>query len=59
MKKRHIPKPGEFRLIRPYTLEHNIERLKKHVAKLSRRMKDDGLMKVIRLKSARRRREKS
>jgi len=49
-------KPGDFRLIRAFSDEHNIKRLKKHIAKLKRKLRGDRFMQVIRLKNDRRRR---
>lgn len=49
-------KPSDFRLIRAFSDEHNIKRLKRHVVKLKRKLRGDRFMQVIRLKNARRRR---
>ena len=56
MYKKQQPRKGEFRLIRVFTLKHNLTRFKKHVAKLVRRMRGDRFIKIMRLKNTRRRR---
>ena len=55
MKQRYKQKPGEFRLIRAFTMDHNIERLRKHVARIKRTLRNDKFTQVMRLKSSRQR----
>jgi hypothetical protein len=52
MHQRHKVKPKDFRIVRAFTMEHNIKRLRKHVARLQRRMHYNGFMQVMRIKRA-------
>lgn len=45
-------RPGEFRLIRSLSVEHNIARLEKHVARLVRKLKSDPAMKRMAVRKA-------
>ena len=53
-KKKLAPGGLNFRLIRVLTVEDNVHRLRKHVAKLTRRMRNVPFMRKIRLRNARR-----
>lgn len=56
MRYKYKAKVGEFRLLRVLSIERNLLRLRKHVARLTRRMRNDPAMKRMRLQNARRRR---
>lgn len=47
--------PGEFRFIRAFTTDHNVQRLHKHVARVQQRLKNDRFIQIIRLKQTRQR----
>ena len=47
--------PAEFRFIRAFTLDHNVQRLRKHVARVQKRLKKDRFIQIIRLKRMRQR----
>lgn len=55
MPRKHKHKPGEFRLIRAFTVDHNVQRLRKYVARLQQRLKNDRFIQIIRLKRTRQR----
>ncbi len=57
MRYRYRRKPTDFRLLRGISDDHNIKRLRWHVARLRRSMKNDRFIQIIRLKRTRERRE--
>lgn len=59
MRYKHKAKPEEFRLIRLLSNEVNFQRFIKHVARLTRRMRNDPFIKKIRMKNAWRRRARA
>ena len=58
MRFRYRPKVGEFRLIRVLGNEVNFHRFRKHVARLTRCLRNDPAIKKIRMKNTWRRRAK-
>ena len=54
MRCRHNAERGDFRLMRARSFDNNVHRLRKHVAKLTRRMCNDPAIRKMRLRNARR-----
>ena len=55
MQKQSKRMTGEFRFIRAFTTDHNVQRLRKHVARVQQRLKNDRFIQIIRLKQTRQR----